>query len=103
MIRDFQIKGIAAPPQRDYQPEVPNADAYPVDYRIEGKSGIPLFLYGVPNRDEARLTPTMLGYLHRQVSRSNPSRNEFPCARQRKAPPMHHRRSGGGRRGGLDT
>ena len=37
------------------------------------------------------------------VSRSNPSRNELPCARQRKAPPMHHRRSGGGRRGGLNT
>ena len=51
--------------QRDYQPEVPNADAYPVDYRIEGKSGIPLFLYGVPNRDKARLTTIMLGYFHR--------------------------------------
>ena len=51
--------------QRDYQPDVPNADAYPVDYRIEGKSGIPLFLYGVPNRDKARLTTIMLGYFHR--------------------------------------
>ena len=51
--------------QRDYQPEVPNADVYPVDYRIEGKSGIPLFLYGVPNRDKARLTTIMLGYFHR--------------------------------------
>ena len=51
--------------QRDYQPEVPNADAYPVDYRIEGKSGIPLFLYGVPNRDKARSTTIMLGYFHR--------------------------------------
>ena len=51
--------------QRDYQPEVPNADAYPVDYRIEGKTSIPLFLYGVPNRDKARLTTIMLGYFHR--------------------------------------
>ncbi len=51
--------------QRDYQPEVSNADAYPVDYRIEGKSGIPLFLYGVPNRDKARSTTIMLGYFHR--------------------------------------
>ena len=34
--------------ERDYQPQVPNAQAYLVDYRIEGKSGIPLFLYGVP-------------------------------------------------------
>ena len=36
-----------------------------MDYRIEGKSGIPLFLYGVPNRDKARLTTIMLGYFHR--------------------------------------
>ena len=50
---------------RDYLPEVPNADAYPVDYRIEGKSGVPLFLYGVPNRDKARLTTIMLGHFHR--------------------------------------
>lgn len=51
--------------QRDYQPDVPNAEAYPVDYRIEGKSGTPLFVYGVPNRDKARLTTIMLGYFHR--------------------------------------
>ena len=51
--------------ERDYQPEVPNAEAYPVDYRIEGKSGIPLFVYGVPNRDKARLATIMLGYFHR--------------------------------------
>ncbi len=51
--------------QRDYEPPVPNADAYPVDYRIEGKSGVPLFVYGVPNRDKARLTTIMLGYFHR--------------------------------------
>ena len=50
--------------QRDYEPEVPNARAYPVDYRIEGKSGVPLFLYGVPNRDKARLTTIMLSYFH---------------------------------------
>ncbi len=51
--------------QRDYQPDVPNAEAYPVDYRIEGKSDVPLFVYGVPNRDKARLTTIMLGYFHR--------------------------------------
>ena len=33
--------------------------------RIEGKSGIPLFLYGAPNRDKARLTTIMLPYFHR--------------------------------------
>ena len=52
--------------EKDYLPDVPNAEAYPVDYRIEGKSGVPLFLYGVPNRDKARLTTIMLGYFHRQ-------------------------------------
>ena len=51
--------------QAEYQPEVPNAEAYSVDYRIEGKSGVPLFVYGVPNRDKARLTTIMLGYFHR--------------------------------------
>ena len=51
--------------ERDFRPDVPNADAYPVDYRIEGKSAVPLFLYGVPNRDKARLTTIMLSHFHR--------------------------------------
>ena len=55
----------AAKMERDYQPDIPNAEAYPVDYRIEGKSGVPLFVYGVPNRDKARLTTIMLAYFHR--------------------------------------
>ena len=53
--------------QRDYEPDVPNAEAYPVDYRIEGKGDVPLFLYGVPNRDKARLTTIMLSYFHRHA------------------------------------
>ena len=51
--------------QRDYEPDVPNAKAYPVDYRIDGKNGVPLFVYGVPNRDKARLATIMLGHFHR--------------------------------------
>ncbi len=51
--------------QRDYQPNVPNAEAYLVDYRIEGKGEVPLFVYGVPNRDKARLATIMLAYFHR--------------------------------------
>ena len=51
--------------QRDYEPPVPNAEAYKVDYRIEGNSDAPLYVYGVPNRDKARLTTIMLGYFHR--------------------------------------
>ena len=55
--------------QPDYRPDVPNADAYPVDYRIDGKDGVPLFLYGVPNRDKARLTTIMLSHFHRYALR----------------------------------
>ena len=48
-----------------YAPDVPNADAYTVDYCIEGKNDVPLFLYGVPNRDKARLTTIILSHYHR--------------------------------------
>ena len=55
------------------------ADAFPVSrrgrlsdlplrgagYRIEGRDDVPLFLYGVPNRDKARLTTVMLSHFHR--------------------------------------
>lgn len=49
--------------QSDYQPNVPNPQNYQVDYCIEGKN-FPVFLYGVPNRDKARLTTIMLSYFH---------------------------------------
>ena len=55
--------------QREYLPEVPNAEVYPVDYRIEGKNDVPLFLYGVLNRDKARLATIMLSYFHRHELR----------------------------------
>ncbi len=49
--------------ERDYIPsDVPDGSNYPVDYRIEGKDGIPIFLYGVPNRDKARLTTITLSH-----------------------------------------
>ena len=52
--------------QRDHLlPNVPNAQAYPVDYRMEGKNGSQVFLYGVPNRVKARLTTIMLSHFHR--------------------------------------
>ena len=41
---------------------VPNGSDYPVDYRLEGKAGTPVFLYGVPGRDKARLTTIMLSH-----------------------------------------
>ena len=52
--------------QRDYLPSnVLNPEAYCVDYRIDSKLDAPLFLYGVPNRDKARLTTIMLAHFHR--------------------------------------
>ena len=43
-------------------PGLPNADIYPVDYRLEGKHDTQLFLFGIPNRDKARLTTIFLQY-----------------------------------------
>ena len=56
--------------QENYLPEeLANAEAYPVDYRIEGKADTPLFLYGVPNRDKARLTTIMLSHFNQHAIR----------------------------------
>lgn len=47
----------------DYIPAgVPDGNNYPVDYRLEGRQDTPVFLYGVPNRDKARLTTIMLAH-----------------------------------------
>ena len=46
-------------------PDIPNAERYPVDYRLQGKSGCQVFLYGIPNRDKARLTTIILSYFRR--------------------------------------
>jgi len=51
--------------QKDYQPSVPNASVYPVDYLISDENDKRIFLYGVPNRDKARLTTIMLSHFHR--------------------------------------
>ena len=52
--------------QRDHLlPDLPNSEAYPIDYRLEGDSGGQVFLYGVPNRDKARLTTIILSHFHR--------------------------------------
>ncbi len=47
-----------------YYEEIENARDYPIDYRIEGKHA-PLFLFGIPNRDKARLTTIILERLLR--------------------------------------
>ena len=41
-----------------------NAKDYPIDYKIEGKIA-PVFLFGIPNRDKARLTTIILERLLR--------------------------------------
>ncbi len=41
-----------------------NAKDYPIDYRIEGKFD-PIFLFGIPNKDKARLTTIILERLVR--------------------------------------
>ncbi len=43
-----------------------NADNYPVDFYIEGKNSQPLYLFGIPNRDKARLTTIFLQYFIQQ-------------------------------------
>ena len=44
-------------------PGVANASDYPVDYYIEGRAQ-PLYLFGVPNRDKARLATIVLQHLN---------------------------------------
>lgn len=48
-----------------YYNDMENAMDYPIDYRIEGKHSTPLFVFGIPNRDKARLTTIILERLLR--------------------------------------
>ena len=51
--------------QKDYYySDMENSKDYPIDYRIEGKHA-PLFLFGIPNKDKARLTTIILERLLR--------------------------------------
>lgn len=51
--------------QKDfYYSGIENSQDYPIDYRIEGKNS-PLFVFGIPNRDKARLTTIILERLLR--------------------------------------
>ena len=44
---------------------MPNARDYPIDFRIEGKYA-PLFVFGIPGRDKARLATIILEHLLRE-------------------------------------
>ncbi|MFH0939937.1 MAG: DUF1828 domain-containing protein [Planctomycetota bacterium] len=51
---------------RDYiDTRMEQADDYPIDYSISGKTGDPLFVFGVPHRDKARLATIILERLLR--------------------------------------
>ena len=51
--------------QRDYiLPDIPNSEAYPVDYRLKGKSSEQSFVCGVRNRDRACLAKVVLSQFH---------------------------------------
>ena len=56
MVADDKVEADYVPP------DVPNGHNYPVDYCLEGRDGTPIFLYGVPNRDKARLTTIILSH-----------------------------------------
>ena len=61
----FKIVGEEKVKKDYYYEEMENANDYPIDYRIEGKFGSPLFLFGIPNKDKARLTTIILERLLR--------------------------------------
>lgn len=48
--------------EADYAPPDTDRNSYRVDYRLWGRRERPVFLYGVPNRDKARLTTIMLSH-----------------------------------------
>ena len=51
--------------QKDfYYQDMDNPTDYPIDYKVEGKYA-PLFLFGIPNKDKARLTTIILERLLR--------------------------------------
>ncbi len=51
--------------EKDYSPDVPNSDLYPVDFMLQSNGRLPVFLHGVHNRDKARLTTICLSHFHR--------------------------------------
>jgi len=60
----FKVVGREKVKKDYYFDEMENSGDYPIDYRIEGKHA-PLFLFGIPNRDKARLATIILERLLR--------------------------------------
>lgn len=50
--------------EQDYRvPDLENSDNYRIDYSLQGSQEKPLFLFGVPNQDKAKLVTITLQYL----------------------------------------
>lgn len=47
----------------NYQANVPNSQDYVIDFKIETNSKRPLYLFGIANKDKARLTTITLQHL----------------------------------------
>lgn len=62
--RLFKIIGKEKVTKDYYYEDMENAKDYPIDYKIEGKYA-PLFLFGIPHKDKARLTTIILEHLLR--------------------------------------
>lgn len=51
---------------QDYiEPSLEHGSDYPIDYRVQAKNNVPLFVFGIPNRDKARLVTIVLERLLR--------------------------------------
>lgn len=51
--------------RRDFSvPGIPGAENYPVDFCLDGRNNLPLFVFGIPSRDKARLATIFLQYFH---------------------------------------
>lgn len=60
----FKIVGEEKVSKDYYYAEMDNAKDYPIDFKIDGKHS-PLYIFGIPNRDKARLTTITLERLLR--------------------------------------
>jgi len=60
----YRIVGEDRVKKEYYYQEIENPSDYPIDFMIQGKYA-PLFLFGIPNRDKARLTTIILERLLR--------------------------------------
>jgi hypothetical protein len=60
----FRIAGEEKVTKDYFYPDIESPKDYPIDYKMDGKNG-PLFLFGIPNRDKARLTTIIIERLLR--------------------------------------